>query len=121
MFRKSLAMYVFTSLVYLILANLSFVRADGHCDFADETIKIGGIAPLSAPGATGAGVILIGRISRRRLISMRNAALILLVSTIGCKFSPAILKAYPSGPKRWPSAGYLMKTYMAWSGDITAL
>ena len=27
MFRKSLAMYVFTSLVFLILANLSFVRA----------------------------------------------------------------------------------------------
>ena len=32
--------------------------ADGHCEFADETIKLGGLAPLSPPGATGAGVVI---------------------------------------------------------------
>ena len=38
--------------------SLATIHADGHCDFADETIKFGGVAPLSPPGATGAGVIV---------------------------------------------------------------
>ena len=42
----------------LLLASVNLIGADGHCEFADETIKIGGIAPLSAPGATGAGVVI---------------------------------------------------------------
>ena len=42
----------------LLLLPISAVHADGHCEFADEVIKIGGIAPLSPPGATGAGVII---------------------------------------------------------------
>ena len=58
MLRKPSAFAVFALLLVLLLGNLSFVRADGHCEFADETIKFGGIAPLSPPGATGAGVIV---------------------------------------------------------------
>ncbi len=42
----------------LLATAVAGVSADGHCDFADETIKLGGIAPLSPPGATGAGVII---------------------------------------------------------------
>ncbi len=42
----------------LLLAFAGFVQADGHCEFADEAIVLGGIAPLSPPGATGAGIII---------------------------------------------------------------
>ena len=42
----------------MLLLPISAIHADGHCEFADEVIKIGGIAPLSPPGATGAGVII---------------------------------------------------------------
>ena len=34
------------------------VTADSHCDFAEETIRIGGIVPLSAPGATLGGIVM---------------------------------------------------------------
>ncbi len=51
-FRKAAALFI----VLLLTASGAF--ADGHCDFADETIKIGGIAPLSAPGAAGNGVVI---------------------------------------------------------------
>ena len=46
------------TMLVLLLAGASLVGADGHCEFADETIRLGGIAPLSPPGATGAGVII---------------------------------------------------------------
>ena len=46
------------ALCILLLLSASGAFADGHCDFADETIKIGGIAPLSPPGSTGAGVVI---------------------------------------------------------------
>ena len=49
---------IICSALLLVLASMSGVFADGHCEFADEVIKIGGIAPLSPPGATGAGVII---------------------------------------------------------------
>ena len=42
----------------LALQALGAVIGDSHCEFADETIRFGGIAPLSPPGATGAGVIV---------------------------------------------------------------
>ena len=58
MFRMTRAVFVFTSLLVLMVTSLSIVSADSHCEFADETIKFGGIAPLSPPGATGAGVIV---------------------------------------------------------------
>ena len=35
---------------------LGTVSADSHCDFADETIKIGGVVPLSAPGSVAGGI-----------------------------------------------------------------
>ena len=44
--------------ILLLLAGASLVGADEHCNFADETIRLGGIAPLSPPGATGAGIIV---------------------------------------------------------------
>lgn len=43
-------------LLALLLPVTAF--AEGHCEFADETIRFGGIAPLSPPGATGAGIII---------------------------------------------------------------
>ncbi|MCY4539174.1 MAG: ABC transporter substrate-binding protein [Chloroflexi bacterium] len=42
----------------IVLTPIGGVYADGHCEFADEVIKFGGIAPLSPPGATGPGVII---------------------------------------------------------------
>lgn len=33
-------------------------HAEDHCDFAKETIRIGGIVPLSAPGATLGGLVM---------------------------------------------------------------
>ena len=42
----------------LLLLPIAHTQADSHCHFADETITFGGIAPLSPPGATGAGVII---------------------------------------------------------------
>ena len=58
MFRKPLPLAVRSLSLILALANLSVLQADSHCEFADETIKFGGLAPLSAPGATGAGIII---------------------------------------------------------------
>ena len=58
MFREKRIHTTLILLLALILTTLNVVRADGHCEFADETIKFGGIAPLSPPGATGAGVIV---------------------------------------------------------------
>ena len=48
------------ALVVLLLAGAlsATSSADEHCDFADETIRIGGIVPLSAPGATLGGLVM---------------------------------------------------------------
>ena len=32
------------------------IKAEGHCAFADETIRIGGVVPLSAPGSVVGGI-----------------------------------------------------------------
>ncbi len=49
-------------IVALFLFLFSFIlpgtQADSDCTFAEEPIRLGGIAPLSPPGATGAGVII---------------------------------------------------------------
>lgn len=45
-------------LAIFLVFPYAIVQADTRCDFADETIKFGGIAPLSPPGSTGAGVII---------------------------------------------------------------
>ncbi len=49
---------LFCALSVFMLTPMGGVYADGHCEFADEVIKFGGIAPLSPPGSTGAGVII---------------------------------------------------------------
>ena len=49
----------FCILTLLALMSLPLaIHADEHCDFADETIRIGGIVPLSAPGATIGGIAM---------------------------------------------------------------
>ena len=51
--------FLMTLMIFLLLlAGAGLVGADEHCNFADETIRLGGIAPLSPPGATGAGIIV---------------------------------------------------------------
>ena len=45
-------------LAIVLVTPLAGISADGHCDFAEETIRFGGIAPLSPPGYTGAGVVI---------------------------------------------------------------
>ena len=41
----------------LLIVCLGFsAQADGHCDFADEVIRIGGVVPLSAPGSVAGGI-----------------------------------------------------------------
>ena len=54
MLRRIVIPAFFISLFAIVMP----ASADSHCDFADEVIKLGGIAPLSPPGATGAGVII---------------------------------------------------------------
>ena len=58
MLVKLLLLRITVALPLLLLLSVSGAYADSHCEFADETIKIGGIAPLSPPGATGAGVVI---------------------------------------------------------------
>ncbi len=40
----------------LILVNSVGLQADNHCDFAGETIVIGGVVPLSSPGSVAGGI-----------------------------------------------------------------
>lgn len=49
-----------TAIVLLLLALLPWgaVLAEEECEFADEVIKFGAFAPLSAPGAVVAGVVI---------------------------------------------------------------
>ena len=58
MFTKTVLQGIISALLLLLLLSAGGAYADGHCDFADETIRFGGIAPLSPPGATGAGVVI---------------------------------------------------------------
>ena len=45
-------------LAALWLLPWSAIKAESDCDFADEVIKFGAFAPLSAPGAVVAGVVI---------------------------------------------------------------
>ncbi len=40
----------------LILIQTAPLQADNHCEFADETILVGGIVPLSSPGSVAGGI-----------------------------------------------------------------
>ena len=45
--------WMILSLILLLSITAS---ADSHCDFADETILLGGVVPLSAPGSVAGGI-----------------------------------------------------------------
>ena len=50
------AIVKFCLLPLLILFQSVALQADSHCQFADETIRIGGIVPLSSPGSVAGGI-----------------------------------------------------------------
>ncbi len=58
MIHKPPACALFLLFLTALMANLSLARAESQCEFADETIKFGAFAPLSAPGAVVAGVVI---------------------------------------------------------------
>lgn len=53
MFWKSFLRAAILAFLMLLPFGAGLASADSHCEFADETIKFGGIAPLSPPGSTG--------------------------------------------------------------------
>ena len=56
--RKTLYISLIALLALIALIPLGMVQADGHCEFDEYTITIGGLAPLSAPGAVAGGVAM---------------------------------------------------------------
>ena len=58
MLRKASSLAIVIFAVFLALMPMTVIHADGHCEFADHTITIGGLAPLSAPGAVAGGVAM---------------------------------------------------------------
>lgn len=50
--------WIICAALLIALAPMGGISADGHCEFADEVITFGGLAPLSPPGSTGAGVVI---------------------------------------------------------------
>ncbi|MYE27131.1 MAG: ABC transporter substrate-binding protein, partial [Chloroflexi bacterium] len=56
--RITLFMSIAGLFAMVILLPFSAVQADGHCEFAEDSIKIGGLVPLSAPGAVFGGVAM---------------------------------------------------------------
>ncbi len=50
--------------ILLALMPFGAIQADGHCEFADEAIKIGGLVPLSAPGSVEGGINMQWAIER---------------------------------------------------------
>ena len=43
-------------LLSLVSLSTGVAQADSHCNFADETIRIGGVVPLSSPGSVAGGI-----------------------------------------------------------------
>ena len=56
--RKSFVLSLVMLAVLMALLPASVIQADGHCEFDDYVIKLGGIAPMSAPGAVAGGVAM---------------------------------------------------------------
>ena len=56
--RKSTLVSVLAILALAVMLPLGVAQADGHCEFADYTITLGGLAPMSAPGAVAGGVAM---------------------------------------------------------------
>jgi len=53
---KRLALSAVVTMLLLTQILTGAVYADAHCDFTDESIRIGGVAPLSAPGSVAGGI-----------------------------------------------------------------
>lgn len=58
MLRNVRRLGALTSILILMLPLVTVVSAQDDCNFAEEPITIGGLAPLSAPGAVTAGVAM---------------------------------------------------------------
>ncbi len=56
--RISRIISILAILALAVMLPLGAVQADGHCEFADYTITLGGLAPMSAPGAVAGGVAM---------------------------------------------------------------
>ncbi len=56
--RKSLVLSLITIFVMIALMPMGAIHADGHCEFAEDVITFGGIAPMSAPGSVAGGVAM---------------------------------------------------------------
>ncbi len=56
--RISLLISITALLALTALLPMGAVYADGHCEFAEDSIKIGGLVPLSAPGSIAGGVAM---------------------------------------------------------------
>ncbi len=54
--KAFISLVVFLAVIALL--PVSMVQADEHCEFADYTITLGGLAPMSAPGAVAGGVAM---------------------------------------------------------------
>ncbi len=56
--RRNSLLGLILLLALAALMPLGIANADGHCEFADHTITLGGLAPMSAPGAVAGGVAM---------------------------------------------------------------
>jgi ABC-type branched-subunit amino acid transport system substrate-binding protein len=56
--QKHLFLTVIATLALMLVLPFKMVQAQADCNFADEVIKFGGIAPMSAPGAVAGGVAM---------------------------------------------------------------
>ncbi|MCY3865693.1 MAG: ABC transporter substrate-binding protein [Chloroflexi bacterium] len=43
-------------LLLLVPLSTGIMQAESHCDFAEESVRIGGVVPLSAPGSVAGGI-----------------------------------------------------------------
>jgi len=56
--RLSFVLTIMSVLAMVAIMPVGMVQADDHCEFAEEVIKFGGLAPMSAPGAVAGGVAM---------------------------------------------------------------
>ena len=54
--RMSTVAALVPMLMIITLWSSQIAHADSHCDFAEDTILIGGVVPLSAPGSVAGGI-----------------------------------------------------------------
>lgn len=56
--RMSFVLTIMAVLAMVAIMPVGMVQAQDDCEFGDEVIKFGGIAPMSAPGAVAGGVAM---------------------------------------------------------------